>query len=47
MATTRTITNAWENRYVPDIFYEEPEPPVGRLTHRSQLLAGGHSVHAV
>ena len=28
MATTKTfkaITNAWENRYLPDIFYEEPE----------------------
>ena len=24
MATTRTITNAWKNRYLPDIFYEEP-----------------------
>ena len=23
MATTRTITNAWENRYLPDIFYEQ------------------------
>ncbi len=25
MATTRTITNAWKNRYLPDIFYEEPK----------------------
>lgn len=24
-ATTRTITNAWVNRTLPDIFYEEPE----------------------
>ena len=31
MATTRTITNAWENRYLPDIFYEEPEPPEDAL----------------
>ena len=23
MATTRTITNAWKNRYLPDIFYEQ------------------------
>lgn len=22
----KTITNAWENRVLPDIFYEEPEP---------------------
>ena len=25
-ATTRTITNAWINKTLPDIFYEEPEP---------------------
>ena len=25
MATTRTITNAWVTRTLPDIFYEEPE----------------------
>ena len=25
MATTRTITNAWNNRTLPDIFYEDPE----------------------
>ncbi len=25
MATTRTITNAWLTRTLPDIFYEEPE----------------------
>ncbi len=25
MTTTRTITNAWVNRTLPDIFYEEPE----------------------
>ena len=25
MATTRTITNAWKNRTLPDIFYEEPQ----------------------
>ena len=24
MATTRTIINAWVNRYLPDIFYEQP-----------------------
>ena len=26
MATTRTITNAFVNRVLPDIFYEDPEP---------------------
>ena len=26
MTTTRTITNAWIHRTLPDIFYEEPEP---------------------
>ena len=31
MATTRTITNAWVNRTLPDIFYEEPEPPEDAL----------------
>ena len=24
MASNRTIINAWENRYLPDIFYEQP-----------------------
>lgn len=27
MATSKTITNAWVNKTLPDIFYEEPEPP--------------------
>ena len=31
MATTKTITNAWKNRYLPDIFYEEPPPPEDAL----------------
>ena len=26
MATTRTITNAYINQTLPDIFYEDPEP---------------------
>ena len=26
MTNTRTIANAWVNRTLPDIFYEEPEP---------------------
>ena len=26
MTNTRTISNAWVNRCLPDIFYEEPEP---------------------
>ena len=26
MAATKTITNAWVDRYLPDIFYEDPEP---------------------
>ena len=30
-ATTRTITNAWVDRTLPDIFYEEPEPPEDAL----------------
>ena len=29
--TTRTITNAWVDRTLPDIFYEEPEPPEDAL----------------
>ena len=42
MATTRTITNAWVNRTLPDIFYEEPERvedemeqdlPIQRISH--------------
>lgn len=31
MATTGTITNAWVNKTLPDIFYEEPEPPEDAL----------------
>ena len=27
MTTARTMTNAWIHRTLPDIFYEEPEPP--------------------
>ncbi len=27
MAATQIITNAWKVRTLPDIFYEEPEPP--------------------
>ena len=26
MATTRTIKNAWKERVLPDIFYEDPAP---------------------
>ncbi len=26
MTTAKTITNAWVNRTLPDIFYEEPGP---------------------
>ena len=26
MATTRTITNAWKEKVLPDIFYEDPPP---------------------
>ena len=42
MAATKTITNAWVNKTLPDIFYEEPQPPedalvqertVHRITH--------------
>ena len=38
MATTRTITNAWKNRYLPDIFYEEPEPVEDGVLQESPLL---------
>ncbi len=31
MATTRAITNAWVNKTLPDIFYEEPQPPEDAL----------------
>ena len=37
MATTRTITNAWKNRYLPDIFYEEPEPPEDALVQERSV----------
>ncbi len=42
MSATRTITNAWKVRTLPDIFYEEPEPvedgmrqyfPIHRIAH--------------
>ena len=38
MATTRTITNAWKNRYLPDIFYEEPEPVEDGVLQELPLL---------
>ena len=31
MATIRTIPNAWVERTLPDIFYEQPEPPEDAL----------------
>ena len=37
MATTRTITNAWVNRTLPDIFYEEPEPPEDALVQERSV----------
>ena len=37
MATTGTITNAWKNRYLPDIFYEEPEPPEDALVQERSV----------
>ena len=42
MSATRIITNAWQVRTLPDIFYEEPEPvedgmrqyfPIHRIAH--------------
>lgn len=45
MATTRTttktfkkITNAWVNRTLPDIFYEEPEPVEDGVLQESPLM---------
>ena len=38
MATTRTITNAWENRYLPDVFYEEPDPVEDGVLQELPLL---------
>ena len=37
MATTRTIENAWENRYLPDIFYEQPNQMVDVALQQSSL----------
>lgn len=50
MATTRTITNAWKNRYPPDVFYEqmvlarEPvvrESALDRIKHLLMYRYGG------
>ena len=37
MATTRTITNAWLNKTLPDIFYEEPERVEDAMLQESPL----------
>ena len=37
MATTRTIANAWVNRTLPDIFYEEPKPPEDALVQERSV----------
>ena len=38
MTTARQITNAWINRTLPDIFYEEPEGPAGAEDGMQQEL---------
>ena len=37
MATTRTITNAYINQTLPDIFYEDPEPKEIDMLQRAAL----------
>ena len=39
MTTARTITNAWVNRTLPDIFYEEPDGPPGAEDGMQQELS--------
>ena len=46
-ATVKTIPNAWVNRTLPDIFYEEPQPPEDALVQertvdRIKLLLWEH-----
>ena len=46
MATNRTIINAWENRYLPDIFYEQPgqaNDPVPKEARIISLLRGRYA----
>lgn len=38
MATTKTITNAWVNKILPDIFYEDPEPVEDHLQQYTALF---------
>ena len=42
MTTVRKITNAWINRTLPDIFYEEPEGPAGAEDGMQQELPIDH-----
>ena len=37
MTTATTIANAWVNRTLPDIFYEEPQPPEDALVQERMV----------
>ena len=39
MATTRTIINAWENRYLPDIFYEQPNQVNDPVPQEARIIS--------
>lgn len=42
MATTRTITNAFVNRVLPDIFYEDPEPVEDGMQQAPVIIEVAH-----
>ena len=39
MASTRTIINAWENRYLPDIFYEQPGQVNNPVLNEARIIS--------
>ncbi len=46
MATTRTITNAFVNRVLPDIFYEDPEPVEDGMQQAPVIIEIAHLLTA-
>ncbi|MCY4654438.1 MAG: Uma2 family endonuclease [Dehalococcoidia bacterium] len=46
MATTRTIINAWENRYLPDIFYEQPNQGNDSVPQEARIIRLLRSLYA-
>lgn len=46
METTRTIINAWENRYLPDIFYEQPSQVNDPVPKEARIISVLRALYA-